>query len=891
MNGLRSTPVSFRWVLSLVLPLAFPMQSPAQTLEEAATRLRAGEYEDALALFRQLSRGSENAPEIARAHARALMEVGRHAEARRLVAGAGDRATSVELENVLGEILFAQGAREGAEGSFRRAIEGGAADRHVARKNLGVLLWERGDRDEALGIFDTFIDLYNRRFGSLSAEDLAAVGVAVRYLGVTNPDLFEDAMMAFEDAAERDPGAPEPSLLIGELLLEKYRATDARGAFREVLERNPGNPRALLGHARILDFEGVGGAIETVRRALEVNSAYADAWAFLARLHLKTWEYERALDAAREALRVNPNHLEALSALAATHFLAGDSAAYREVRDRIQELNPVFPELDTTVAEQAAAQHQYAAAAELAERAVAVDPTFWRAYGVLGTNQLRTGRIEEGRANLERAFAGDPYNPWYKNTLDLLDTFPYYRKFQTDHFEIFVHEREADLLGPYATKLAEEAYSALRGRYGIDPPTPVRLEIYPSHADFSVRTLGIPGLGALGVSFGSTLVMDSPSARDPGDFNWASTLWHEVAHAFHLAMTAHEVPRWFTEGLAVLEQRRARPEWGLKAGPGWLQAFGAGRLHPVSSLNEGFVRPAYPEQVVFSYYQASLVLELIEDRYGLPAVLEMMRGYRRGMTDSEVFREVLGLSPDAFDETFDAYVLERWGARIEAVTVSSPGEVEGHGIFHGAGPADLEALRRRALENPGSFLDRLALGKALFEAGRLEEAEGELRTALSLFPEYGGPDSPYLYLARIHRDREDLDRAAQALHQLGALNESLYRVHAEEAALRLEMGQHESAVRALEKVVEIAPFSVEPHGTLAELYGEAGELEGAVLERRALLALEPVNRASAHYQLALALAEAGALDEARSQVLRALELAPTYDEALELLLELRERIR
>ena len=69
------------------------------------------------------------------------------------------------------------------------------------------------------------------------------------------------------------------------------------------------------------------------------------------------------------------------------------------------------------------------------------------------------------------------------------------------------------------------------------------------------------------MSFGSTLVMDSPSAEDPGNFNWASTMWHEIAHAFHLSMSDHRVPRWFTEGLAVHEQHEARPYWGLQASP------------------------------------------------------------------------------------------------------------------------------------------------------------------------------------------------------------------------------------------------------------------------------------------------------------------------------------
>ena len=75
--------------------------------------------------------------------------------------------------------------------------------------------------------------------------------------------------------------------------------------------------------------------------------------------------------------------------------------------------------------------------------------------------------------------------------------------------------------------------------------------IRDSHADFAVRTVGLPGLGALGVTFGTVVAMDSPSGRKPGSFNWATTLWHEMDHVFVLTATHNRVPRWFAEGLAV----------------------------------------------------------------------------------------------------------------------------------------------------------------------------------------------------------------------------------------------------------------------------------------------------------------------------------------------------
>jgi tetratricopeptide (TPR) repeat protein len=599
---------------------------------------------------------------------------------------------------------------------------------------------------------------------------------------------------------------------------------------------------------------------------------------------LKTEDFPQARQEASVALEVNPSHLEALSILAAAHLLSGNRPAYEEIQRQVEALNPSYGEFYATVAERAVDQRRYQTAVELAARGAAVDPTSWRSLGILGMNQLRTGAIEDGRRNLERAFEGDPYNPWYKNTLDLLDTFDHYRTVRTEHFELFLFEEEAELLAPYAAKVAEEAYAALQDRYGQEPPTPIRLELYPSHADFSVRTLGLTGLGALGVSFGSTLVMDSPSARDRGEFNWASTLWHEVAHAFHLAMTDHRVPRWFTEGLAVHEQHKARSRWGHKAGPAWLQAYASGRLHPISRLNEGFIRPDYPQQVVFSYYQASLVFELIEGRWGLEGVLAMLEGYRQGKSTEQVFRDVLGQSPEVFDRAFEEYVGRRFSQRIRAVaTVDPPDGAD----FHGGGAGDIDLLRSLVLREPGHFPYRMALGKALYEAGSLAEAERELREALRLFPEYGGPDSPYLYLSRIHRGRGEEELAAQALQRLGDLGETHHPVHLEEAELQLALSDPVAASAALEKAVEIAPFEILAHTLLAGVYEDLGEWDGAVQERRAILALEPTDRAEAHYRLATTLLAAGDRAEARREVLRALEIAPNFDEALELLLEIR----
>jgi tetratricopeptide (TPR) repeat protein len=349
-------------------------------------------------------------------------------------------------------------------------------------------------------------------------------------------------------------------------------------------------------------------------------------------------------------------------------------------------------------------------------------------------------------------------------------------------------------------------------------------------------------------------------------------------------MSDHRVPRWFTEGLAVHEQHKARIGWGYKATPAWLRAYDSGKLHPVSRLNEGFIRPAFPEQVVFSYYQASLVFDLIERDWGMEGILAMLDGYRRGRSNGEVFQEVLGQSPEDFDDVFDEFVRDRWGKQMAAVSGAAQPLV-----FSAAPPPshDLEALRRLSIQNPGSFQARLTFGQALFEAERFDEAEEEFRAALGLFPEYGGPNGPFRYLSAIHRKRGENERSARALQQMGYLNEALFQVHLEEAEIWQELDDGAATVEALEKAVEIVPFDADVHLRLAGLYEGMSEMDDAVRARQAVLALGPTDRADAHFRLAAAMAAAGDKAGARSQVLRALEIAPSFEAALELLLELR----
>ena len=866
--------------LAAAVPGAPRTEAPPQDAAGFAA-LRAGRYDEAVRTLRPQALDGSSA--ALSGWVTALRETGDYEGAVEAAERGVERGVA-GARALLGAALLDLGRVREA----RAALEAGAGERGVAgalaRVELGILEYRYGDRDVARGLFGGFIDYYNSA-PSLVAAELTAVGRALVHLSRWNYEYAHDALTALDEAVAAGPLDHTARLTIAQLFLERYDANEAATAFQEVLAENPSHPAALLGLARVARLEGGGDPVAALEGALATNPKLAGARTLLSRLRLMDGNRGEALEEVDRVLDVDGSDLDALGTKAAILHLAGDDAGFRAVMERVRTLtgSPTAPFV--VLAELAADHRKYGDALAFARAATEADPDSWTGWGLMGLNQVRLGRVDEGRTNLERAFAGDPFNLWFKNTLDLLDTFAEYRIVETRHFRLVLHRSEADLLAPYMEPVAERAYEEMSRRYGYTPAEPIRVEVYPRHADFSVRTVGLVGIGALGVSFGPALAMDSPAARGRGDFNWASTLWHEIAHSFHIGVSDSEVPRWFSEGLAVHEQRKAAAGWGHQAGVGFIRSLASGEMRPVSELDRGFSSPRHPGEVVESYYQASLVFELIEERHGFPAIVDMLLAYRDGATNAEAFETALGVRLEDFDDDFEDFLKDRFAAALASVGGEQPEAMVGPmGLV--AVP-DIAALEAAVARSPRHFAPRMALGQALFREDRRAEAAEHFEAALEMFPQYGGPDGAHWFLGRIREAEGDATAAIAHYRALLGLNESHYDARTALAALLSGGGDGAGAAEALRDVAYIHPYEIEDHERLAALMEAAGDLAGAVAEWRAIVALGPVDRAAAHFQLARTLHLNGDPAAARSAVLAALEIAPNYEEALDLLLELR----
>jgi tetratricopeptide (TPR) repeat protein len=257
----------------------------------------------------------------------------------------------------------------------------------------------------------------------------------------------------------------------------------------------------------------------------------------------------------------------------------------------------------------------------------------------------------------------------------------------------------------------------------------------------------------------------------------------------------------------------------------------------------------------------------------------MLASYREGSDDATVFRTVLRSDPEAFDKRFAAYVEERFGEVLKVVRV--PAALRDSADF-----SSLAEMARSGVPGPDDVLGQLMEGAKLFREQRLAQAKPFLERAKMLFPENTSGGGPYRMLAEIRKQEGDARGAIAELRALTALDENAYEENLLLAELLESQRDTAGAAEVLERVIYMHPYDVELHQRLATMRAASSDWAGVVRARRALVALNPVDMPEALYELALAYFNAGDQASARREVLRALEEAPSFAKAQELLLRI-----
>jgi tetratricopeptide (TPR) repeat protein len=353
-------------------------------------------------------------------------------------------------------------------------------------------------------------------------------------------------------------------------------------------------------------------------------------------------------------------------------------------------------------------------------------------------------------------------------------------------------------------------------------------------------------------------------------------LWHEFCHVVTLNKTNNKMPRWLSEGISVYEERQKDQAWGQSMNVRYREMILGDDLPPVSQLSSAFLNPKSPEHVQFAYFESSLVVEFLVEKYGLDMLKRVLVDLGAGLPINESLARYAGSSA-ALDEEFAKHARDKAKAWAPEADFSAPE------LPRRASPQMLQAYLKDHHHNYAA-LRRLA--QQLIAEKKWAEAKVPLATMRELCPSDATAQGGSLLLATVHRELKENQEEREVLNHLAELSADSVDVFDRLTKLGADAKEWELTRRIANRWLAVNPLAAEPHRRAAAAAEQLGDHAFAAASYRALLQMEPFDPAEAHYKLALALHRQGKLAEAKREALLALEETPRYAAAQKLLLEI-----
>ncbi len=796
-------------------------------------------------------------------------------------------ASDVLATRLVAESLVREGKLKEASEILLRAIAS-KPDAMALRGDLVTILVARGMRDDpaARRLMDGLYDDYEAD-NAKTAADLSAVARAA--LGRGSKGALHDANMVFGEAEEL-AGTDAPNgwdleaivLQRADMFREKYAAEDALQTYALILEgRDPWHPDALAGSARVhVDNLAFAVATRLAEESLQVDPTHPDAHAVLARIALIEGRREEAQERIETyVLARNPTHTSGLAVMAALALVHDDDAAYTKWRDRALDANPKNGAYYKELADVLGFLHLYPETDDILQDGLARAPKDASILAARGLNLLRLGNEKDARGLLEQAWSRDPFNERTRNTLDLYDERidKLYAERKVGDLIVRLPNEDRDLVEPMLVDSVRTSRDALDSAYGVKAGE-LRLEFFSDPNDFSIRTVGVPSLGAVAVCFGPVITFIGPYM---GRFNLDNVVRHELGHVYAIRLSKGRVPRWFTEGLSEWESELADPAFARESAQLLVSARRAGKLRRLSELELAFIRAESPQMMEVAYATAAYSIRYLGTTYGRAKLIAMLEGYAAGKHTEELVKTHLGKPLDVVEKEFEAWFFDQLDGVFSGWQPSAEAEKadERDALFQRAVGAleggDRDAARSALEELIGSdgdgFAPRMMLAKLADPAGPSSSTRKHLEAALAFNRE---SVEPLVMLSNLARAEDRVDDEKQHLTDALAIDGDAFEPAGRLLMLGIVTADGKATKRALKRARAIAPLHpIALAGQAIALKASGDASRAKALAQAAAKRLEGAEGpADTFVVVALAAADTGSPSIAKALAKRALEL-------------------
>ncbi len=729
---------------------------------------------------------------------------------------------------------------------------------------------ERADRE--LGQIYELVRSSPWRYGS--TRDQITIG---RFFVLSGEDSRKILELIYDRAREQNSQQPEVYIAIAELALDKSDSALAVENLQAAAKLSPDNPQIAYLEALAWRDSEPPKTVAALQRALQLNPRHVPSLLLYADQLIDAEQYQEAATTLEQVLQINLFEPKAWAYHAVLAHLQGHFRGEQKLRDAALSTWSTNYEVDHLIGRKLSQKYRFAEGAQYQRQALRMRSDYLPARFHLAQDLLRLNQVDEGWQLASDVQSQDGYNVVAYNLMTLKDQLDRFQTLTADGLEVRMDAREARIYGAEVLDLLQTAREELCEKYDLQLQQTIAVEIFPRQQDFAIRTFGLPGgAGYLGVCFGPLITANSPAALRSTPSNWKAVLWHEFCHVVTLQKTNNRMPRWLSEGISVYEERQRDPSWGQQMTPEYREMILNGQLTPVSQLSGAFLRPPSPAHLQFAYYESSLVVEFLMEHYGLDILRNILVDLSVGMPIETSLQRYVG-PPEIVDQQFAEYARER--AEHLAPQLDWTQDL----LPKDAGLMQLELLVEK---HPDNYWLGHALARKWIQLGRWQSARELLERLHAAYPTDTSAGNAASQLARIYRELEDPAAEMRVLKELADCDSD-----AVEAFLRLmELATQEEdwellrqSARRMLSVNPLIPIGHEMMNLAAERLDRPQDIADA---QRALLEMDPADPALAHYRLAVACHALGKPDEARRQVVRALEDAPRFRAAQQLLLEL-----
>ncbi len=865
----------------------------------AAHRLsQEGKYAEAQDAYRALR--AQNAVEAARGVAACQEAVGQREQAVQTLAEAAKKhPEAATLQAELARLALGRGDYEAADESAAAALK--------LDNDQTLALWVRAELDCAAGClaqanagYERLVKLFNA--GRVKdPRNLRWVGLGAAQFARWNrlSDQFGFLVNEFyPDLVSTDPTCWQAHYEAGRLFAEKYNMADAGKELKAALElnHNAAEVHVALGQLSLEEFE-LAAAQASCDRAMEINPQLLDAWHLKADIHLANFEPRQCIGVLTEALKLHPHSEETLGRMAAGYAAVDglartmDDKRFGKLVAEVTGRNPHPGVFFETLADALDRLRRWPAAAHYYREAMTRMPQLIGPGGQLGMMLMRLGEEEQAKAVLDEAFKIDPFNVRVNNTLKVLEVLATYETQETEHFRIKFDPAKDRLLARYMGDWLEEVYPHLVRQMGYAPPDKSLFEVFSQakntdgHGWFSARMVGLPHIHPIGACAGKIVALQSPSEGEQR-FNWARVLKHEFVHVINLQQTDFNIPHWFTEAVAVLNEGYPRPQaWNDVL----LEHFAANKLFDLESINLGFIRPQSSDQWTLAYCQAELYAQYMLERFGDDAIAKMLAAYADNLGTPEALARSFNVTPRDFEDGYRQSVKKviahlPTAAQAPAMTLS---EVQKR-LSKNPQDADLMARMAQAQLGRKNYADARRWADAAMKVeprnalanyvrARLHLLVAENKAALARLEGALDRENPQenllALLAGLKLKAEDYSAAAE-LYQLGAKRDpNGVKWLKSLAAVYLKSGQNSELADVLARLAAADADDLSARKKLAQLAVARGDWAAAgqwSLEGLRIQVMDP----QLHQWRAEALAALGNAAAAADEYAAAVELDP-----------------